>query len=283
MKIFQHIFYLVILITLSSCIFKKNPIIGSWEFTESTDNDMSGLFGSDSFITFSSNETFLLVDKGYSDLIGISKVIKNAPTNEDAVYYGNWFIKDSIIHFNVENYEMNQDFRLKIISNDGKNMKLTFPKTKEENIIFKYKKDDYDDVKKSKYNFMARGLNEWRKRSDKKCSKKEIKFKVERALNFAVTFIRFHEKGRKSAIAYYLAPLPFKFYSNGIALKKQNDCEDWDNLFYDEKDAMIAYSMIESSFNNVARVPSNLSNKPIKINLFILQETLKNLRDTEVD
>lgn len=76
----------------------------------------------------------------------------------------------------------------------------------------------------------------------------------------------------------YLEPLPFKFYGNGIVLKNHYKNEKWNDLFYDEEDASIAYNMLKKSFNNVARIPEEISNNPIKINIFILKETLKNMK-----
>lgn len=180
---------------------------------------------------------------------------------------------------------MSKKFTAKIFSNDGKNLNLHFSKQKplliyDANSEFKYKKIDYDDVSKSKNNFTSLELNKWRINSKKKESKKEIKDKVENALEFAINFIEFHQQGNdKSAKTYYLQPLPFQFYSNGIILKHENESDNWNNLFYDDEDAEIAYQLLESGFNNVAKIPDNLSKKPLKINIFILQETLKNIKE----
>lgn len=283
--------YLIISIFLSSCFFKKNSLVGTWEFVnvyteKSSEEDNYSDFRS--FITFSGDKTFFFVNKGQFDPINIFDFIdENSITNKNAkVYYGNWFVKDSIIYFDIQNYKIKSGFSAKIISCDGKNMSITFPKQtplpkNEEPSKFKYRKIDYDNVSRSKYNFASQELNRWRTKSNKKQSKQELKSTLENVLEFAVSFLKNHEEDNKAATIYYLEPLPFKIYSNGIILKPQDENESWNDLFYDNEDAATAYSMIKDGFKSVAKIPENISKNPIKINIFILEETLKNLKEVD--
>lgn len=283
------LFFLVTLALITSCT-KKKLLIGTWEFVEISDEKGSedyNYINFRSFITFSSDNTFLFVDRGNFDPINATDFIKDSvKTIDGRIYYGIWSLKDSILIFDIKNYKMKEKFTAKIFSNDGKNLNISFSKQRplghdNVNSRFKYKKIDYDDVAKSKNNFTSQELNKWRQKSQKKESKKEIKDKVVNALEFAINFLEFHQQGNnKTAKTYYLQPLPFQFYSNGIVLKSQSKSDDWNNLFYNEEDADIAYSLLESGFDNVAKIPDNLSKKPLKINIFILQETLKNIRES---
>lgn len=290
MKKFRFLLLSIFIISIltTSCS-KKNPLVGTWEFVSISDQKSSedyDYINFRSFITFSSDNTFLFVDRGDFDPINVTEFIDDNKKSKDGrIYYGSWTLKDSILVFDIKNYKMSKKFTAKIFSNDGKNLNLHFSKQKplliyDANSEFKYKKIDYDDVSKSKNNFTSLELNKWRINSKKKESKKEIKDKVENALEFAINFLEFHQQGNdKSAKTYYLQPLPFQFYSNGIILKHENESDNWNNLFYDDEDAEIAYQLLESGFNNVAKIPDNLSKKPLKINIFILQETLKNIKE----
>jgi hypothetical protein len=279
--------YLCIIILFYSCT-KKDPLVGTWKFTYSHASNEADRYKEDdyssytSYITLSSDNSFLLVDHGQLSPITLSSISKDSLIENDnntEVYFGTWSVKDSIIYFETQNHKNSPEFTSKIISKNDRNMKLNFPEQKQvKGMEFKYKKDDYNDVSRSKYNFTANELNKWRIKNKSKQTKEKIRSKVENALEFSIAFLEYHESENKVAMTLYLEPLPFKFYGNGIALKNHYKNEKWNDLFYDEEDASIAYDMLKKSFNSVASIPDEISTNPIKINIFILKETLKNLK-----
>ncbi|MGE6395376.1 hypothetical protein [Chryseobacterium scophthalmum] len=285
----KNLMYLCIIILFCSCT-KKDPLIGTWKFTYSHANNEADKYKEDdyssykSYINLSGDNSFLLVDHGQSSPITTSSIPKDSLSENDnntEVYFGTWSVKDSIIYFEAQNHKTRPEFSAKIISNNERNMKLNFPEQKQvKGIEFKYKKEDYNDVSSSKYNFTNNELNKWRIKSKSKQTKEKIRSKIENALEFSIAFLEYHEFEDKVAMTLYSEPLPFKFYGNGIALKKHYKNEKWNDLFYDEEDASIAYDMLKKSFNNVASIPEEISKNPIKINIFILKETLKDLRST---
>lgn len=283
MKISRKIpIYLFILLLFYSCT-KKDPLIGTWEFTYHDESNEADNFDSSyaSYITFSGDNSFLLVDHGQLSPITMPSVPKDSLIENDntEVYFGTWSVKDSIIYFEVLNHKTRPEFTSKIISNNERNMKLSFPEQKHvEGMEFKYKKEDYNDVSHSKYNFTTVELNKWRIKNKSKQTKEKIRSKIENALEFSIAFLEYHESENKVATTFYLEPLPLKFYGNGIVLKHHYKNKKWNDLFYDDEDAAIAYDMINKSFNSVASIPDEISKNPIKINLFILKETLKNLK-----
>ena len=288
MKKIYTITCLVLVTLTTSCTLKNDPLIGTWEFVDVSNDSSEDYDHFKSFITLSSDSTFIFIDRGYVDPINVTALISDEneaiKTDEGRIYFGNWSSKDSVLYFNIRNFVMKNTLTAKIHANDGKNLKIEFPHQK--NLIddsltskFKYRKIDYDDVSKSKNNFTSLELNKWRIKDAEKSNRAAIKAKVENALEFSISFLKFHQAGiNKSAVTYYLHPLPFQLYSNGIALKSEDYIEDWYKIFYDYEDAEIAYSMLKTGFNNVAEIPDNLSQKPLKINIFILEETLKNIK-----
>lgn len=288
MKISRKIpIYLFILLLFYSCT-KKDPLIGTWEFTYHDGSNETNTYKEDfdssyaSYITFSGDNSFLLVDHGQLSPITMPTVSKDSLIGNDnntEVYFGTWSVKDSIIYFEVLNHKTRPEFTSKIISNNERNMKLSFPEQKHvKGMEFKYKKEDYNDVSHSKYNFTTVELNKWRVKNKSKQTKEKIRSKIENALEFSIAFLEYHESENKVATTFYLEPLPLKFYGNGIVLKHHYKNKKWNDLFYDDEDASIAYYMINKSFNSVASIPDEISKNPIKINLFILKETLKNLK-----
>lgn len=290
MKISKKILmYLCIIILFCSCT-KKDPLIGTWEFTyvqvnnEADKNKEDEYSSYASYITFSGDNSFLLVDHGQSSPISTSGIPKDSiieTDNDTEVYFGTWSVKDSIIYFETLNHKTRPEFSSKIISMNTRNMKLNFPEQKQvKGVEFKYKKEDYNDVSRSKYNFTTNELNKWRIKNKSRQTKEKIKSKIENALEFSIAFLEYHQSENKVATTLYLEPLPFKFYGNGILLKNHYKNEKWNDLFYDEEDASTAYDMLKKSFNNVASIPEEISKNPIKINIFILKETLKDLKST---
>lgn len=288
MKISKKILmYLCIIILFYSCT-KKDPLVGTWKFTYSHASNEADRYKEDdyssytSYITLSGDNSFLLVDHGQSSPITLPSITKDSLSENDnntEVYFGTWSVKDSIIYFETQNHKNSPEFTSKIISKNDRNMKLNFPEQKQvKGMEFKYKKDDYNDVSLSKYNFTANELNKWRIKNKSKQTKEKIRSRIENALQFSIAFLEYHESEKKVAMTLYLEPLPFKFYGNGIALKNHYKNEKWNDLFYDEQDASIAYDMLKKSFNSVASIPDEISTNPIKINIFILKETLKNLK-----
>lgn len=287
MKISKKIsIYLFILLLFYSCT-KKDPLIGTWEFTYHDESNEANMYKEDfdssyaSYITFSGDNSFLLVDHGQLSPITMPSVPKDSILENDntEVYFGTWSVKDSIIYFEVLNHKTRPEFTSKIISNNERNMKLSFPEQKHvKGMEFKYRKEDYNDVSHSKYNFTTVELNKWRIKNKSKQTKEKIRSKIENALEFSIAFLEYHESENKVATTFYLEPLPLKFYGNGIVLKHHYKNKKWNDLFYDDEDASIAYDMINKSFNSVASIPDEISKNPIKINLFILKETLKNLK-----
>ncbi len=288
MKISKKILmYLCIIILFYSCT-KKDPLVGTWEFTYSHASNETDKYKEDdyssytSYITLSGDNSFLLVDHGQLSPITLPSISKDSLSennNNTEVYFGTWSVKDSIIYFEAQNHKNSPEFTSKIISKNDRNMKLIFPEQQQvKGMEFKYKKDDYNDVSRSKYNFTANELNKWRIKNKSKQTKEKIRSRIENALQFSIAFLEYHESEKKVAMTLYLEPLPFKFYGNGIALKNHYKNEKWNDLFYDEEDASIAYDMLKKSFNSVASIPDEISTNPIKINIFILKETLKNLK-----
>ncbi|AZB29239.1 hypothetical protein [Chryseobacterium balustinum] len=267
---------------------KKDPLVGTWKFTYSHASNEADRYKEDdyssytSYITLSGDNSFLFVDHGELSPITLPSIPKDSLSENDnntEVYFGTWSVKDSIIYFETQNHKNSPEFTSKIISKNDRNMKLNFPQQKQVNgMEFKYKKDDYNDVSRSKYNFTANELNKWRIKNKSKQTKEKIRSRIENALQFSIAFLEYHESENKVAMTLYLEPLPFKFYGNGIALKNHYKNEKWNDLFYDEEDASIAYDMLKKSFNSVASIPDEISINPIKINIFILKETLKNLK-----
>lgn len=279
MKISRKIsIYLFFLLLFYSCT-KKDPLIGTWEFTYHDRINEANMYKEDfdssyaSYITFSGDNSFLLVDHGQVSPITMPSVPKDSLIENDnntEVYFGTWSVKDSIIYFEVLNHKTRPEFTSKIISNNERNMKLSFPEQKQvKGMEFKYKKEDYNDVSHSKYNFTIVELNKWRVKNKSKQTKEKIRSKIENALEFSIAFLEYHESENKVATTFYLEPLPLKFYGNGIVLKYHYKNKKWNDLFYDDEDASIAYDMINKSFNSVASIPDEISKNPIKINLFI--------------
>lgn len=292
-KIKALLLFLISFVLCVSCSPKNDPLIGTWEFVSVHEENFVNDYDYSSFkslITLSGDQTFLFMDEGKFDPINSTAFAQNDSISgnqeKPRVYSGNWTKKDSILHFRISNYKKKRDFRVKIVSNDGKNMGLVFLKSspnQDKSIAkFKYKKIDYDDISQTDFQFTSSELNKWRVKNFKKSSKKEIKAKTENALQFAITFLEYHEKTAKVAGTHYLEPLPFRFYSNGIVLKNKDKAYAWGSLFYDDEDFNSSYSIIESSFKSVAKVPKEISKSPIKINIYILQEILKNLKETNI-
>lgn len=288
MKISKKILmYLCIIILFCSCT-KKDPLVGTWKFTYSHASNEADKYKEDnyssytSYITLSGDNSFLLVDNGELSPVTTPRIPKdslNENDNNTEVYFGTWSVKDSIIYFEAQNHKSSSEFTAKIISKNDRNMRLYFPEQKQvKGLEFKYKKDDYNDVSRSESNFTTNELNKWRLKNKSKQTTEKIRSKIENALEFSIAFLEYHESENKVAMTLYLEPLPFKFYGNGIVLKNHYKNEKWNDLFYDEEDASIAYNMLKKSFNNVASIPEEISNNPIKINIFILKETLKNLK-----
>lgn len=286
MKTLKRILICFIILIVCSCS-KKDPLIGTWEFVRIDTKNMDrpekyDEYSLQSVVTFSSDHSFILMNKG-NDPLEESRINKDSISEEEKsqVYFGTWSVEDSILSFIVHNSKKKQNFTSKIFSNDEKNMILSIPKRKpfdKKDLKFKYKKTDYDDVNLSEYKFTSQELNKWRQKSTKKQTKQEIKARTENALTFFINFLEYHDADEKLALISYMEPSPFKYFGNGIMLKKQQNCESWNSLFYDKEDAQIAYSMLEQSFDSVAKIPEEISKNPIKINIYILKEILKNLK-----
>lgn len=291
----QKFFVLICLFSLFySCAKQEDPLKGGWEFVKTYQDEDSFSYedydyvGFQSLIAMSGDGHFLLTCKGRQDPVNLSES-KNYNQNERSVnvYYGTWKLSkaDSVIYFKLLNYEPNNSVVAKMKFNDGKNLKLVFPDSKyqplsnkEKESAIKYKRVDYKDISDSEYTYMSSDLNKWRIKSTKKESVPELKLRLESALKFAINFFKYNKENDLSARTDYLQPLPFQFASNGIALKTKG-IENWNALFYDKSDADKAYSLLEKSLRATAAIPEEFRRKPFEINLFILQETLKNLKD----
>lgn len=290
MKTLKRMMISFMILLLCSCS-KKDPLIGTWEFiridTKNMENpEIYDDYFLQSAITFSGDQTFIMMNQG-EDPFNTSKVSKDSLSQEEMhVYSGTWSVEDSLVNFEIHSSGKKQNFSSKIFRNDGRNMTFSIPKKtpfNEKDIKFKYKKTDYDDVSQSKeHPFTSQKLNSWRVKSDRKQTKQEIKAKTENALEFFIAFLEYHDEKEQTAMLYYMEPSPFKFYGNGIMLKHQQNAPVWNHLFYDEEDAGIAHSMLDESLKSVAKVPKEFSKSPIKINIYILKETLKNLKEMKV-
>lgn len=286
MKTLKGILICFIILIVCSCS-KKDPLIGTWEFVRIDTKNMNrpekyDEYSLQSVVTFSSDHSFILMNKG-NDPLNASLINEDSISEEEKsqVYFGTWSVEDSLLSFIVHNSKRKQNFTSRIFSNDEKNMTLSIPKQKpfdKKDLKLKYKKTDYDDVNLSEYKFTSQELNKWRQKSTKKQTKQEIKAVTENALTFFINFLEYHDADEKLALTSYMEPSPFKYFGNGIVLKKQQNCESWNSLFYDKEDAQIAYSMLEESFDSVAKIPDEISKNPIKINIYILKEILKNLK-----
>jgi len=271
--------FAVITMSFTACLKERNPLVGSWEYVSINDENTTWIsedFSSfQSIVTFSSEGTFLFVDDG-------NKTVFDALNYayEGRAYFGTWTEEGTEIILNVINYIPHETYTSEVTFNDGKNLSFKIPVSKlHENTtkdipLLNYKRSDYDDLG----TLISLEKNNWRVKSYQKEDKNQIKKRIEDALSFAIAFLEYHEAEEKFARTYYLKPLPLKMYGNGVVLKYYEDSEDWNELFFDEEDAYNAYEILKKGFNSVAKVPDEISENPIKINIFILKETLKNIQ-----
>lgn len=248
-----------LLFIVSSLLFisckKGNNLVGNWEFVDGSHH--TSMFYH-SKILFSDNGNFLYTQNS-SDSLG------------NSIHFGKWeeHKENGMIVLNFSNPK--SKIILKNASSDGKNLEFTSEKSEK----FYYKKTDYSEVSDSKHNFISDELNTWRIPATKPETKEEIYLRVENGLQFSINFLKFHKEKDLTAPVSFLTTLPFRFASNGIAFKPEN--KEWNTLFFNEQNLNYANEILLKSFKSTASIPYD-KNTPIDINIYILEETLKNLK-----
>lgn len=279
----------LLLFVLSACGKERGPLIGTWAFSGLTEDSSQTenmqaidkeIFSS--YITFSSDKTFLFLDYGTEDFINLTASLFDSPKPENGrIYSGTWSQIDSVIYFDIDNYPLKDRFYAEIVSLDRHHTVLKFPNQQhtefESSVMaFTYKKTYYEDISNSEFDFTRENLNNWRIKSSRKESEKELRTRIINSLDFAIHYFEYHEKQKlKSANKQYVQPLPFRFYENGIVLERLRDCPEWIELFYDHEDAIAAQKIIRSGFRRVGKVPEDLKHSPFEIYLYVL----KNVRE----
>lgn len=249
-----------VLFIVSSLLFisckKGNDLVGNWEFVSGSHHSSDNYH---SYILFSDNGHFLFTKNSLSDTLG------------NSISFGKWKEPkdDSVIILNFD-YPKSKMI-LKNVSNDGRNLGFINENSEE----FYYKKSDYSEVSKSDYNFITSELNTWRIPATQPETKEKIYNRIENGLQFSINFLKYHREKESTAPVAFLTILPFRFASNGIAFKPEN--AEWNALFFNEQDLNYANELLLKSFKSTASIPYD-KKTPIDINIYILEETLKNLK-----
>lgn len=276
----KNLLIVFLFLVITSCSSKQNKLKGTWKFTELMNDNSSLNIAQTSFeslFILSDDGQFLMIDSGILVEDNLDNSLFSTENKDGSAYYGNWIYNanDSIIELTPKNYSLKQPIRFKVAYNDDKNMILNDVLTTKQDL--KYTHIDYNDVSQSKYNFLAEDLNFWRIKSSHKETDAEIKNRLISSIKFSIAFLNYYKENDSSAMTYFLKPLPFKFAGNGIGFMRNH--ENWDELFFDQEDADKANLALKNSFNSVAKIPEKYKNKPIDINLFILEEVLKNIEN----
>jgi hypothetical protein len=95
-------------------------------------------------------------------------------------------------------------------------------------------------------------------------------------MDYALMFLDAHLESDKKTIEYSGLSSPFVFASNGLALKRINEINQWENIFYDYSQAQEAYNILQTAFNSRITVPENLSY--VALQKYLLEELKKQLK-----
>jgi hypothetical protein len=100
-------------------------------------------------------------------------------------------------------------------------------------------------------------VNAWRIKPNVRQSKDEIKNKILSQLDYMTAyFTMVYTRGDQVFNVRHLQA-PFAFYANGIGFRDEDALEEWRNIFYDNQDAGIAYTMLKDAMKSIKEYPAD--------------------------
>lgn len=106
------------------------------------------------------------------------------------------------------------------------------------------------------FDYRSKELNEWRNKPSGSESDYEIKKRLLNNLNYLASYLYTIQMAQKDYVNVKGIRSPFRHAANGIVLNEWNDVDNfWKSIFYDEKDAKLAYNMIKINIDRGYDIP----------------------------
>ena len=118
-----------------------------------------------------------------------------------------------------------------------------------------FKKDS--KVQKPDEDYSSLKNNLWRIRPDSNETLDQIRTRVKSSFRFAILFLSSYQNKKKNSVPLRPLVLPLNIASNGVQLKKSNNIDKWNNIFYDEQDAQAGYQIIKEAMSKNITMPED--------------------------
>ncbi|MDH6309215.1 hypothetical protein M2451_001786 [Dysgonomonas sp. PFB1-18] len=269
---------IIIVITACSNEKKQTQIIGKWDLEFA---DLKSVLDLNSDKTPNA--------KNRKEVLPDNQIILNADSTYFLVLsklqnisFGKWsFNNDQIILKPTDPSQDKLIFIIDEIGSDKMKSRLDFAeKPLSDNYLyiynyFEYRKQDPDFFKSSFSNYGNIDKNRWRIKASQPESEAQIRDRVRGALDFTLSYLKYNQEyisgQKKNSISLkILRNVPLFFASNGIQLEPN---DDWAEIFYDDNDLQLSYSIWEKAFQGIKDVyiSDEYKGKPLELNLYILE------------
>lgn len=126
------------------------------------------------------------------------------------------------------------------------------------------------------FDYRLKDLNKWRIKPTAPESIYDIKTRLINNLNYIAAYMYANQMARKEVINIKGIRSPFLHAANGVFLNEWDEVDNfWKLIFYDEKDAKQAYTMLKINFNKHYDIPK--TNNWLYLNEYLIRELIKNV------
>ena len=124
------------------------------------------------------------------------------------------------------------------------------------------------------FDYRSNELNEWRKKPLAPESEYEIKKRLLNNLNYIASYLYSIQMAQKDYVNFKGIRSPFRHAANGIVLNEWDDVDNfWKSIFYDEKDAKLAYMMIKVNIDRGYDIPK--TRDWVYLNEYLLRQIIE--------
>lgn len=132
------------------------------------------------------------------------------------------------------------------------------------------------------FDYRSKDLNMWRIKATAPESVNDIKTRLINNLNYIASYMYANQMAQKDVINIKGIRSPFLHAANGIFLYEWKEVDNyWKLIFYDEKEAKLAYKILKYNFDKYYDVPQ--TNDWLYLNEYLIRELIKNIEDTNLD
>lgn len=132
------------------------------------------------------------------------------------------------------------------------------------------------------FDYRSKDLNKWRIKATWPESVNDIKTRLINNLNYIASYMYANQMAQKEVINIKGIRSPFLHAANGLFLYEWKEVDNyWKLIFYDEKDAKLAYKILKYNFDKYYDVPQ--TNDWLYLNEYLIRELIKNIEDTNLD